>query len=75
MTRDEFRALQKGDRICNPMTGSKGEVRNTYDTRAGHHIEIIWDGSRIVVGSIGENSTVWMHWTREEKGETEASPK
>jgi len=74
MTRDEFRTLEAGDRVRNPMTESAGTVQSTYETRAGHHVEIQWDGAAIVLGSFGENSTAWMHWTREEKGGATGAP-
>jgi len=62
MTRDEFRALQKGDRIRNPMTGSKGTVDGAETFRSGHIVTVRWDGAGMVFGSFGENSTAWMHW-------------
>jgi hypothetical protein len=65
MTLDEFRKLKTGDRICNPMSRSRGKVESAEDYRSGHIVSVRWDGASIVFGSFSEMSTTWMHWTKE----------
>jgi hypothetical protein len=66
MTLQEFKNLQVGDRITNPMSNSAGQVVRAETVVRGKHIGKIvavkWDGTTDPF-TFNDNQTVWMHWT------------
>jgi hypothetical protein len=66
MTLDEFRTLQVGDRIYNPMSDSTCTVNSVESTRRGVHVYVQWRGSSHAV-HFTEQQTAWMHWTKQTK--------
>ena len=71
MNINEFRALKRGDRIENVMTGSCGTVTGVDDYRGKIAVSVQWNGmSERASHAAGdwwfnEQSTAWMHWTLE----------
>jgi hypothetical protein len=64
MTIDEFRALKRGDRIRNAMSGSSGAVADVENHRGKIIVAIEW-GDHPMQFHFGEQSTAWMHWALE----------
>lgn len=61
MNMQDFAALKAGDKIENPMSGSKGAVISITDSG----VRVQWGASSMEF-FYGVNSTAWMHWSKVE---------